>query len=132
MVIKKVKNLNYYRNLPWTYIVEEDKDNDGNKIYIVKVNELPGIMTDAYTPGEAFELIKEAMDGAFKLYNKLGKKIPEPKIKPIKTKEYKGKITYRTSMKTHEQLAEEAKKRKQPINKVIDEIVRTALAAKNK
>ena len=130
MVMKKIKDLNYYRNLAWTYTVEEDKDNDGKKIYIVKVNELPGIMTDAYSWEEAFELIKEAMDGLFKLYKKLGKTIPEPKTKLVKEK--KGTITYRTTPERHTQLAEVAIKMKKPINKVIDEIVGTALSAKKK
>ncbi|OGB83417.1 hypothetical protein A3F66_05425 [candidate division TM6 bacterium RIFCSPHIGHO2_12_FULL_32_22] len=66
-------------NLPWTYTVEEDVDNEDNKIYIVSVNELPGIQTGPYTREEVFELIEDAMQGAFELYMKLGKQIPEPK-----------------------------------------------------
>ncbi|MCL4361693.1 type II toxin-antitoxin system HicB family antitoxin [Candidatus Dependentiae bacterium] len=127
---KKNKNLNYYRNLPWTYTVEEDKDNQGKKIYIISVNELPGIKTDAYDREEAFELIKEAMEAMFELYMEIGKKIPEPK--PITKTELKGKITYRTTPERHSQLAQEAKKRKKPINKLIDEFIGNALSAQKK
>ncbi len=44
---KQYKNLNYYLNLPWTYTVEQSKDENKNKIYVVCVNELPGICKDA-------------------------------------------------------------------------------------
>lgn len=79
MVMKsKKKDLEFYLNLPWTYTIEMDKDNEGNRIYIASVNELPGIKTDALTIDEAMESIKEAMLAAFELYLELGKEIPIP------------------------------------------------------
>lgn len=128
--VKKNKDLKYYQNLPWTYTIGQDVDNEGNKIYVISVNELPGVQTDAYTREEAFELIKDAMDGTFALYMEIGKKIPEPKS--IKEKEFKGNIMYRTSKERHFRLAQEARKRKKPINKLIDEFVGQALTAKSK
>ena len=78
MVIhKKTKDIAYYLNLPWTYTVEMARDK-GKQIYIVHVNELPGIATDAPSLDEAMELIKEAMEGAFELYMENGQVIPEP------------------------------------------------------
>jgi len=79
---KSLKDINYYLNLPWTYTLETDKDNDGKKFYILRVNELPGVMTDAYTTEEALELIKEPMQAVFEIYMEQGKEIPEPK-KPV-------------------------------------------------
>ena len=79
MVTKNNKDLNYYLSLPWTYTVEEDIDSTGKKYYIISVNELPGIKTDACTTEEAFENIKDAMIAALELYIKMGDKIPEPK-----------------------------------------------------
>lgn len=55
------KNIEYYLNLPWTYTIEEDVDETGNKIIILAVNELPGLKTDGPTYEEARELIKDAM-----------------------------------------------------------------------
>ena len=73
----KTKNIKYYLDLPWTYTVETTRET-GELLYIVHVNELPGIATDAPTLEEAMTLIKEAMQGAFKLYLKHGEEIPEP------------------------------------------------------
>jgi len=41
------KSMDYFFELPWTYTVEQSKNEQGEKIYIVRVNELPGICTDA-------------------------------------------------------------------------------------
>lgn len=73
-----MKNLDYYLNLPWTYIVQTAKDENNNKIYIIKINELPGVSTDANTLEGAMESIKEAMTLAFELYTESGQEIPEP------------------------------------------------------
>ena len=77
-MVSKNNDLNYYLNLNWTYTVETSHDEIDNKIYIVCVNELPGVCTDAHSLEEAFNLIKEAMIGAFKLYLKHGEEIPVP------------------------------------------------------
>ncbi|OGB83737.1 hypothetical protein A3F66_05020 [candidate division TM6 bacterium RIFCSPHIGHO2_12_FULL_32_22] len=129
MVTKKNnKKLDYYMHLPWTYTVEEDVDNKGKKIYVVSVNELPGIKTDAYSREEAFEEIQDAVQAAIELYIEMGDKIPEPK--KFSEKKFRGNITYRTSKERHLKLAQEARKRKIPINKLIDEFIGKALSAK--
>lgn len=59
MVMKKnKKDIKYYLNLPWTYTIETEKDND-EFIYIIRVNELPGVCTDASTISQGMELIKD-------------------------------------------------------------------------
>jgi predicted RNase H-like HicB family nuclease len=75
---KKYKPLEYYLNLPWTYSVELSVDENNKKIYIVRVNELPGICTDALSFDEAMQLIKEPMISAFEFYMKDNEDIPEP------------------------------------------------------
>lgn len=72
------KNLNNNLNLPWAYIVESSTDENNNKIYIVRVNELPGICTDAPLLDEAMKLIKEPMKSAFEFYMENDEDIPEP------------------------------------------------------
>lgn len=85
-----VKDVNYYTRLKWTYTIEEESM-DGKKYYIIRVNELPGICTDAETLEEAMNNIREAMRSAFKLYlyMRRNEEIPEP----INEKDFSGKIT---------------------------------------
>ena len=131
MVTKKInKDLDYYLNLPWTYTIEEDLDRAGKKIYVISINEFPGVKTDARTREKAFDEIAEALAGTVELYLEMGDKIPEPK--KLSEKKYKGNITYRTSSERHMMLAQEALKRKKPINKILDEIVTKALFAKKR
>lgn len=89
--MKQNKSIKYYMDLPWTYTVEIDKDKKGKKNYIISVNELPGIKTDAYSRQEAFKSIKEAMGGLFELSLEIGKEIPIP----INKNKFKGNITYK-------------------------------------
>jgi predicted RNase H-like HicB family nuclease len=64
--------------LPWTYAFEEIRE--GDEVYfVITVNELSGVCTDAPTKTEAMKEIKEAMIGAFQMYIKHGQKIPVPK-----------------------------------------------------
>ena len=112
MAIKK--NINYYLNLPWTYTIEKEEN-----YYVIKVNELPGVCTDAESLDEGMELIKEAIQGAIKLYLKNGEEIPEPLNKEL----FKGKISYRTSIDRHYQIAKIAKMNRKSISKTIDELI---------
>ena len=123
----KNKDLNYYLNLPWTYTIETTRET-GELLYIVHVNELAGIATDAPTLNEAMELIKEAMTGAFELYMKNGEEIPEP----IDEDEFKGNIAYRTNSHRHYLLAKEAKRRKESLSHVLDQCVDIALGKRSR
>ena len=112
------KTLDYYLNLPWTYTIETTKE-DGRTIYIVSVNEFPGISTDAPTLDEAMTLIKEAMAAVFQLYMENGEEVPEP----IDQDRFKGNIAYRTNSKRHYLIARAAQKKASSLSKVIDECV---------
>lgn len=122
MATQKTKDIQYYLNLPWTYTVETTREN-GELLYIVHVNELPGIATDAASLEEAMELIKKAMKGAFKLYLKQGDEIPEP-VDPDK---FKGNIAYRTTSSRHYKLFKEAQRHKQSLSEFIDQCIDSAL-----
>lgn len=113
------KDIKYYLNLPWTYTVETGHDENNNFIYIIHVNELPGVCTDAPTINEAMEQIKEVMTATFKLYIKQGDPIPEP----IDEEQFKGNIAYRTSSKRHFLIAKEAQKKNASLSKTIDDII---------
>lgn len=113
------KNIDYYLSLPWKYIIEEDVDNDGKKIYVIRVKELAGLATDGYSLDEAMESVKEAMTLLFEVSLKAGDVIPEP----IDENNYDGNIAYRTSPRRHYFIAQEAEKRNLSLSQVIDAIV---------
>lgn len=123
---KHYKSVQYYLNLPWTYTVEQSRDENKNKIYIVRVNELPGICTDAPSLDEAMDLIKEPMVAAFEFYIENGEEIPEP----VKEEDFKGNIAYRTTSRRHYLISKEAQKRDQSLSQVIDSLVDTVLTRK--
>ncbi len=125
MVIRKktkTKDLNYYMRLKWTYTVEQDSF-DGKDFYIIRVNELPGVCTDAESVDEGMLAIKEPMKAAIKLYMSNGEEIPEP----IKEEDYPGKIAYRTTSRRHCKLAKEARRRKKSLSKLLDELIDQSL-----
>src|SRR5579872_768023 len=123
---KQYKKLSYYLNLPWTYTVEQSKDENNNKIYVVYVNELPGICTDAPSVDEAMKLIKEPISAAIEFYMENNQEIPEP----ISAEDYKGNISYRTTSRRHYLISKEAKKREVSLSQLIDNLVDNALTHK--
>lgn len=116
------KKIKYYLNLNWSYTVEQET-HKGKRYYIIRVNELPGICTDAETLEEGMQNIKEAIEGAVRLYLKNGEVVPEP----IKKEEFKGNIAYRTTSKRHYYIAKFAREMHKSISKTLDEIVDTGL-----
>ncbi len=67
--------------------------------------------------------IKEAIEGAVRLYLKNGEVIPEP----IKKEEFKGNIAYRTTSERHYYIAKIAKEMHKSISKTLDDIVDSGL-----
>ena len=118
----KYKGLDYYLNLPWTYTIEQTLDEHDKKIYIIRVNELPGAATDAPTVEKAMKLIQEVMLISFQMYMESGDEIPEP----IDESKYKGNIAYRTDSRRHYLIAREAQKTKRSLSQVIDSLIDSA------
>jgi predicted RNase H-like HicB family nuclease len=116
------KEIEKYVNLPWSYTVEQE---DGN--YIVYVNELPGVCTDAKTINLAMDEIKEAIYGAIELYLAQGKEIPIP----INKSQYGGKIAYRTSAERHYLIAKIAHQKHKSLSKILDMLVDAGLNRAN-
>ena len=112
------KNIKYYLDLDWSYTIETEKHGD-KKYYIIRVNELPGICTDAETLDEGMELIKECIEGAVRLYLKNGEEVPVP----IKKEDFKGNIAYRTTNERHYNVAKMAKIMHKSTSKTIDALI---------
>ncbi|MGE0197748.1 MAG: type II toxin-antitoxin system HicB family antitoxin [Simkaniaceae bacterium] len=112
------KNLHYYLNLNWSYTIEQESYNR-KSYYIIRVNELPGVCTDAETIEEGMESIQDAIKAAIKLYIKQGDPIPEP----IDKKKFKGNIAYRTSAERHYLLSKIAIHEQKSLSKTLDLLV---------
>ena len=52
------KDFNYYKNLNWSYTIEQET-HKGKRYYIIRVNELPGICTDAETVEEGMKELRK-------------------------------------------------------------------------
>lgn len=111
------KDLKYYIGLKWTYSLEEEK-HKGKTIYILRVNELPGVVSDGETLSEAMVNIKDALALTIELYLEQGDPIPEP----IQKDKFKGNIAYRTTSERHYNLAKIALQNHVSMNKALDMI----------
>lgn len=116
------KNIKYYMNLNWSYTIEQEI-HKGARYYIIRVNELPGVCTDATSVEEGMQGIKEAIEGAIRLYLKNKEPIPEP----IKKELFKGQIAYRTTSERHYHVAKAAKIMHKSISKTIDDLIDAGL-----
>ena len=114
----KKKTLSYYLNLPWSYMIEQETYNR-KAYYIIRVNELPGVCTDAESIEEGMEAIKKVIKASIKLYLKQGDPIPEP----IDKKKFKGNISYRTSAERHYLLSKIALHEQKSLSKTLDLLV---------
>ena len=118
----KKKTLTYYLNLPWSYTIEQETYNR-KAYYIIRVNELPGVCTDAETIEEGMVAIKEVIKASIKLYLKQGDPIPEP----IDKKKFKGNIAYRTTAERHFLLSKIALHEQKSLSKTLDLLVDKSL-----
>lgn len=120
------KDLRYYMNLNWSFTIEQETHKNKH-YYIIRVNELPGVCTDAETIEEGVKEIKEAIEGAIRLYIKNKEPIPEP----IKKEQFKGNIAYRTTSQRHFYVAKAAKEMHKSISKTLDELIDAGLEKLN-
>ena len=110
------KNLDYYLNLPYTYIIEWS---DIDECFLGSIVELERNMTCGQTREEVLSNLKEALVSYITTSLENNMEIPEP----LKIKDFKGNITYRTSKERHYQLAKQANLCGKSINAFIDEII---------
>lgn len=116
------KEIEHYLDLNWSYTIEQEIHR-GRKYYIIRVNELPGICTDAETIEEGMQLIRECMEGAVRLYLKTGENVPVP----INKEQFKGNIAYRTTSERHYTVAKIAQAMHKSISKAMDDLIDAGL-----
>ena len=110
------KDLNYYLNLPYTFIIDWS---DVDECFLGSIVELERNMTYGQTREEVLSNLKEALISYVTTSLENNMEIPEP----LKIKDFKGNITYRTSKERHYRLAKQAKMHGKSINAFIDEII---------
>ena len=110
------KKLDYYLNLPYTYIIEWS---DVDKCFLGSIVELESNMTYGETREEVLVNLKEALASYVTTSFENNMEIPEP----LKIENFKGCITYRTSKERHYKLAKQAKLYGKSINSFIDEAI---------
>jgi len=110
------KTLDYYLNLPYTYIIEWS-DVDG--CFLGSIAELEHNMTYGQTREEVLVNLKEAIISYVTTSLDNNMEIPEP----LRIDDFKGSITYRTSKERHYMLAKQAKLYGKSINAFIDEAI---------
>ena len=96
------KKLDYYLQLPYTFIIEWS---DVDDCFLGSIMELERNMTCGQNRDEVFNNLKEALISYITTSLDNNMDIPEP----LRIKDYKGCITYRTSKERHYRLAKEAK-----------------------
>lgn len=117
------KTLEYYLKLPYSYSIEWS---DADGCYLGSITEIEKNMTCGDTPEETMANLKEALESYIRTSLDNGFEIPEP----IKVKDYKGVITYRTSSTNHYYIVKFAKNLGISINTFIDEAVNEKLHRK--
>lgn len=120
------KDFLYYLNLPWTFTIEQELTKNNKKHFIIYVNELPGVCTDATSLPKAFQEIKEAMLLAFEMYLDAGEDIPVPEDESKSAED----IVYRTSSRRYSYISQEAKKRHLSLSRLIDTYIDAAIEHK--
>lgn len=99
--MRKVKD---YMNLPYNYIVQPIEDESG-KYYYAKVLELDGCQSTGETFEEAYNNLRDAMQGWIETKLESGFEIPMP----VGYEDFSGKFIVRIPKSLHYKLAVEAK-----------------------
>lgn len=99
-----MKDVNYYMNLPYNYIIQLIKDESGEYFY-AKVLELDGCQSTGNSFEEAYRNLKEAMKEWIEIKIEHNICIPMP----IVNDNYSGKFVVRIPKSLHYQLSMEAR-----------------------
>ena len=99
------KTVEYYKNLPYNFIIQRINDESGN-YYYGKILELDGCQSTGDSYKEVWENLQEAMECYIETKLENGFDVPEP----VQTENYSGKFVVRLPKSLHFKLAMEAEK----------------------
>jgi len=97
------KDLDYYLNLPYNFIIRKVVDESGT-YYYGKVLELDGCQSTGDTIEELNESLREALEGYIETKLEVGIDLPEPML----TNDSSGKFVVRLPKSLHRRLSVEA------------------------
>ena len=100
-----INDINYYKSLPYNYIIQPVNDESGNYFH-ARILELDGCQSTGETFDEAFESLREAMEGYIETKIENGFEVPEP----VNYDKFSGKFMLRMPRSLHKKLAIEAEK----------------------
>lgn len=100
-----MKDTKYYMNLPYNYIIQPMKDESGSYFY-AKILEFDGCQSTGETFEDAYNSLKEAMEGWIETKLDAGFEIPMP----LATEGFSGKFIVRIPKSLHFRLTVEAEK----------------------
>ena len=108
------KDLEYYLRLPYSVVLVPCQEGG----YFVKIDELPGCMSQGETVDEALAMIEDAKRGWLEVALQEGIDIPEPG--QVADEEYSGRILLRTPKSLHKELIRRARKEGVSLNQFIN------------
>ncbi len=118
--MKEQKDLKYYLALNYPYTIEEEEE-DGKKVYVVEIPDLPGCGANGATLEEARNNLEEAKTIWIEESWKRKLSIPEP------SKEFSGRILLRIPPTLHGQLNKYARQTGLSLNQYIRNLLETKL-----
>ena len=106
------KSVENYMDLPYTIELQRDPEEG----WFVRVQELPGCMSQGDTAEEAVTMIREAMELWLEVALEDGQSIPEPRPE----ESYSGKFVVRVPRSLHRELVERAEQEGVSLNQYIN------------
>lgn len=118
--MKEEKDLEYYLNLNYPYTIEEEEE-DGEKVYVAEIPDLPGCGAQGNTLEEARKNLEKAKEIWIEESWNRKLSIPEP------SRDYSGRILLRISPVLHGQLNKHARQAGLSLNQFIRNLLETRL-----
>lgn len=119
--MKGEKDLKYYLNLNYPYTIEEEEEEDGEKVYVAEIPDLPGCGAQGTTLEEVRRNLEEAKAIWIEESWKRKLSIPEP------SKEFSGRILLRIPPMLHGQLNKHARQAGLSLNQFIRNLLESKL-----
>jgi antitoxin HicB len=116
------KDINYYKNLPWTRIFKQNEDGT----FFAEIKELKGCMTEGDNIIEANKMLEDALISWLETALEHNHKILEPNEDNLE--DYSGKFNVRVPKSIHKKLVEKASKEGVSLNSIINTILVSGLA----